>query len=53
VLGIVCPCQRQPGGQCLAALRTALVKNCLHAAYLEYHWNGKGIDAVYEVNQLA
>ncbi len=23
------------------------------AAYLEYHWNGKGIDAVFEVNQLA
>jgi hypothetical protein len=37
----------------LAALRTGILKSCLHAAYLEYHWNGKGIDAVFEVNQLA
>jgi hypothetical protein len=28
-------------------------EKCLHAACLEYHWNGKGIDAVFEVNQLA
>jgi len=28
-------------------------EKCLHAAYREYHWNGKGIDAVFEVNQLA
>ena len=51
-LGIVYPSVRHPGGQCLAALRTALVKNCLHAAYLEYQWNGQGIDAVFEVSQL-
>ena len=24
----------------------------LHAAFLEYNWNGQGIDAVFEVNQL-
>ena len=24
----------------------------IHAAYLEYHWNGQGIDAVFEVNQV-
>lgn len=51
-LGIVYPSVRHPGGQCLAAFRTALVKNCLHAAYLEYQWNGDGIDAVFEVNRV-
>ncbi len=51
-LGILYPSVRHPGGQCLAALRTALVKNCLHAAYLEYRWNGQGIDAVFEVSQV-
>ena len=51
-LGIVYPSVRHPGGQCLATLRTALVKNCLHAAYLEYQWNGEGIDAVFEVNRV-
>jgi len=40
------------GGECLAALRTGIVKNCLHAAYLEYNWNGRAIDAVFEVNQV-
>jgi len=33
-------------------LRTGIVKNCLHAAHLEYQWNGQGIDAVFEVNQV-
>jgi hypothetical protein len=51
-LGIVYPSVRHPGGECLAALRTGIVKNCLHAAYLEYHWNGQGIEAVFEVSQV-
>jgi hypothetical protein len=51
-LGIVYPSVRHPGGECLAALRTGIVKNCLHAAYLEYHWNGERIEAVFEVNQV-
>ncbi len=51
-LGIVYRSVRHPGGECLAALRTGIVKNCLHAAYLEYHWNGQGIEAVFEVSQL-
>ena len=51
-LGIVYPSVRHPGGQCLAALRTGIVKNCLHAAYLEYQWNGEGIDAVFEVSRM-
>lgn len=51
-LGIVYPSVRHPGGTCLAALRTGLLSHCLHAAYLEYQWNGAGIDAVFEVSQL-
>jgi hypothetical protein len=50
--GILYTSVRHPGGECLAALRTGIVKNCLHAAYLEYHWNGQGIEAVLEVSQL-
>ncbi len=50
--GILYPSVRHAGGECLAALKTTLLKNCLHAAYLEYNWNGKEIDAVFEVNQV-
>jgi len=50
--GILYPSVRHPGGECLAAFRTTLLKNCVHAAYLEYNWNGQGIDAVFEVNQV-
>jgi len=50
--GILYPSVRHPAGECLAALRTGILKNCLHAAYLEYNWNGRGIDAVFEVSQL-
>lgn len=46
------PSVRHPGGTCLAALRTGLLSQCLHAAYLEYNWNGAAMDAVFEVNQL-
>ena len=52
VHGMLYPSVRHPDGECLAALRTGLLKNCAHAAYLEYHWNGQGIDAVFEVNQV-
>lgn len=51
-LGILYPSVRHPAGVCLAAFRTTLLKNCLHAAYLEYHWNGRAVDAVFEVAQL-
>lgn len=51
-LGILYPSVRHIGGQCLAALKTSLLKNCVHAAYLEYNWNGREIDAVFEVAQL-
>jgi hypothetical protein len=35
-----------------AALRTGIVQTWPHAAYLEYHWNGQGIEAVFEVNPV-
>ena len=50
--GILYPSVRGPGGECLAALRTGLLSNCVHAAYLEYNWDGRGIDAVFEVSRL-
>ncbi|WP_114813075.1 RES family NAD+ phosphorylase [Paraburkholderia kururiensis] len=50
--GIVYPSVRRAGGQCLAALRTTLLRDCHHAAYLEYNWNGKAVDVVFELNQV-
>ncbi len=50
--GILYPSVRHAGGECLAALRTGIVRNCLHAAHLEYNWNGRAIDAVFEVARL-
>ena len=51
--GIIYPSVRQPGGECVAALRSGILQQCLHAAYLEYNWNGRDIDAVYEVSQIS
>ncbi len=51
--GILYPSVRQPKGQCLAALRTGILRNCRHAAYLEYDWNGQAIEAVFEVVRVA
>lgn len=51
-LGILYPSVRHAGGECLAALRTGLLRACLHAAYLEYNWTGRDIDAVFQVSQL-
>jgi len=50
--GIVYPSVRDAGGECLAALRTSLVRACHHAAYLEYNWNGHTIDMVFELNRI-
>lgn len=50
--GILYPSVRRPGGECLAALRPGILRDCLHAAYLEYNWNCRGIDAVFEVSQI-
>ncbi len=51
-LGILYPSVRKPSGECLAALRTGILSNCLHDAYLEYNWDGRGIDVVFQVSQL-
>lgn len=50
--GIVYPSVRHAGGTCLAALSPRLLKSCQHAAYLEYHWDGSTIAAVYELSQV-
>jgi hypothetical protein len=50
--GIVYPSVRDPEGECLAALRTTMLRDCRHAAYLEYNWNGETIDYVFELNQV-
>ncbi|MCA3858712.1 MAG: RES domain-containing protein, partial [Burkholderia sp.] len=46
------PSVRDPRGECLAAFRTTLLRDCQHAAYLEYNWNGSAVDAVFELNQV-
>ncbi|WP_442808180.1 RES family NAD+ phosphorylase [Trinickia soli] len=50
--GIVYPSVRDSEGECLAAFRTTLLRDCRHAAYLEYNWNGSAIDSVFELNQI-
>ncbi|ABE33138.1 RES domain protein [Paraburkholderia xenovorans LB400] len=50
--GIVYPSVRDDEGECLAAFSTTLLRDCHHAAYLEYNWNGKQVDIVFELNQV-
>jgi hypothetical protein len=50
--GLVYPSVREVDGECLAAFRTTLLRDCRHAAYLEYNWDGQAIDAVFELNQI-
>lgn len=52
IAGIVYPSVRDAGGQCLAAMKTTILRNCRHAAYLEYNWNGATIDSVFELHQI-
>jgi hypothetical protein len=52
VPGIAYPSVRDAGGECLAALRTSIVRACHHAAYLEYNWNGQAVDIVFELNRV-
>jgi hypothetical protein len=53
VNGIAYPSVRRPKGQCLAAFKTKLLRNCGHSAYLEYRWTGDRIDAVFQLSRLA
>jgi hypothetical protein len=50
--GIVYPSVRDADGECLAAFRTTLLRDCRHAAYLEYNWNGSAVDIVFELSQV-
>jgi len=50
--GIAYPSVRDPEGECLAAFRTTLLRDCHHAAYLEYNWNGSSVDMVFELSQV-
>ncbi|CAB3786043.1 RES family NAD+ phosphorylase [Pararobbsia alpina] len=50
---IAYPSVRDEGLDCLAAFRTTLLRRCLHESYLEYGWNGKTIDTVFELRRLA
>jgi hypothetical protein len=51
--GIAYPSVRRAKGLCLAAFRPRLLSNCIHSAYLEYHWNGERIAGVFQLSQLA
>jgi len=46
--GLIYPSVRFPGGSCVAAFKTGILKNCRHASYLEYHWDGKQINYITE-----
>jgi RES domain len=50
--GIAYPSVRDNGGECLAAFRTSLLRDCRHAAYLEYEWNGETVTNVYEMSKV-
>jgi hypothetical protein len=52
VAGIAYPSVRDTHGECLAALKTTILRDCRHAAYLEYNWNGSAIDSVFELKQV-
>lgn len=47
--GIVYPSVRHKGGSCVASFKTRILKNCRHASYLEYHWDGSQINYVTEL----
>lgn len=44
--GLIYKSVRRAEGECVAAFKPLLLKNCLHAAHLEYHWDGRRIDYV-------
>ncbi|MGV7243548.1 RES family NAD+ phosphorylase [Caballeronia sp. M23-90] len=52
VRGIAYPSVRDEGGECLAAFRTTLLRDCHHAAYLEYEWDGETVTSVYEMSKV-
>jgi hypothetical protein len=39
---------RHPGGQCVGLFKPKAARQCIHAAYLLYAWDGSGFSDVYE-----
>ena len=50
--GVVYPSARHAGGECVAGFRTGPFSRCVHAAHLEYNWDGRVINAVFNVSQI-
>lgn len=46
--GLVYGSVRNPGGQCVGLFKPRGAKDCLHAAYLLYAWDGQAFSDVYE-----
>ncbi|MGE0799502.1 MAG: RES family NAD+ phosphorylase [Lautropia sp.] len=46
--GVVYRSVRQPGGQCAGLFRPRGARDCVHAAYLLYAWDGSGFSGVFE-----
>jgi hypothetical protein len=48
VNGILYSSVRYQNRHCIAAFKTTILSGCVHAAYLEYHWNGEEINYITE-----
>lgn len=46
IAGLVYLSVRRAGGECVAAFKATLLRHCMHAAHLEYHWDGRQIDYI-------
>lgn len=46
--GVVYRSVRHPGGQCAGLFRPRAARNCVHAAYLLYAWDGNRFSGVYQ-----
>jgi hypothetical protein len=46
--GVAYDSVRDPGGQCVGLFRPRGARECLHAAYLLYAWDGERFSDVYE-----
>lgn len=46
--GVAYRSARQPGGQCAGLFKPKAARNCVHAAYLLYAWDGMRFSGVYQ-----
>ncbi|MES9966992.1 MAG: RES family NAD+ phosphorylase [Sedimenticola sp.] len=53
LMGLVYRSVRQPGGECIPALRPPAVSIPVQGPHLSYAWNGTEISAVFEKTQIA